>query len=134
MRSGAAANLPELSTCCATRISSLGSGPTTSSSGCTVSLQIASREVSALSYRSSFAERRIRPLQNIVEGLARRSRAQQIHLLNIPEGSLAETAYCLHLARRLEYISEPEFLELDDAVRQVFAPLAGLIRHTRETV
>ena len=69
---------------------------------------------------------------NIVEGVARRSKGQQVHFFNIAEGSLAETAYCLHVARRLGYITESEFLELDDAVRQVFAPLSGLIRHTKE--
>lgn len=69
---------------------------------------------------------------NIVEGVARRSGAQQLHFLNISEASLAEVAYCLHVARRLHYISDAEFAELDSEVQRAFAPLAGLIRRTRE--
>ncbi|MGC4085237.1 MAG: four helix bundle protein [Vicinamibacterales bacterium] len=70
---------------------------------------------------------------NIVEGVARRAAAQQLHFLNIAESSLAETAYCVHVARRLGYISQAEFVELDMEVQRVFAPLSGLLRRTKET-
>jgi len=70
---------------------------------------------------------------NIVEGVARRSAAQQRHFLNIAEASLAEAAYCLHVARRLGYIAQPEFLELDAEIQGVYAPLSGLLRHIKET-
>ncbi|MFN7981061.1 MAG: four helix bundle protein [Vicinamibacterales bacterium] len=70
---------------------------------------------------------------NIVEGVARRSPAQQLHFLNISEASLAEVAYCLHVARRLNNVTQTEYAELDAEVQRVFAPLTGLIRRTKET-
>ena len=70
---------------------------------------------------------------NIVEGMARRSVAQQLHFLNMSEASLAEVAYCVHVARRLNYITQAEYIELDAEVQRVFAPLTGLIRRTRQT-
>ena len=41
--------------------------------------------------------------------------------------SLAELGYCLHAARRLGYISEPTFNELEIDVKKAGAPLSGLI-------
>lgn len=49
------------------------------------------------------------------------------------EASLAEVAYCLHVARRLGYITSAEFTDVDTQIQRVFAPLTGLIRRTRET-
>lgn len=43
---------------------------------------------------------------NIVEGFARRYRRARLHFLNIAESSLAEVGYCIHVARRLHYISD----------------------------
>ena len=65
---------------------------------------------------------------NIVEGMARRSPRERLRFLNIAEGSLAEVAYCLHVARRLGYISDAAHADWDRHVRQVGAPLAGLRR------
>jgi four helix bundle protein len=71
---------------------------------------------------------------NIVEGFARRHRRDRLHFLNIAESSLAEVGYCIHVARRLGYISEALEGELEMDVRAVGAPLAGLIRHTRSAL
>ncbi|MFN7914223.1 MAG: four helix bundle protein [Vicinamibacterales bacterium] len=70
---------------------------------------------------------------NIVEGVARRSDAQRVHFLNMSESSLAEVAYCVHVAARLGYITTSEFNELDAEIQKVFAPLSGLLRRTKET-
>jgi four helix bundle protein len=43
---------------------------------------------------------------NIVEGVAREHRAERLQFFNIAWGSLAETGYCLHAAKRLGYIDE----------------------------
>jgi hypothetical protein len=51
--------------------------------------------------------------------------------LNISQSSLAEMGYCLHVARRLGYISEAVEAELEIEIKQVGAPLAGLIRSMR---
>ena len=70
---------------------------------------------------------------NIVEAFARRHGRDRLHFLNIAESSLAEVGYCVHAAMRLGYVSETVAGELDRDVRSVGAPLAGLVRSTRET-
>lgn len=64
---------------------------------------------------------------NIVEGFARRTPRDRLHFLHIAEGSLAELGYCIHVARRLAYVSEQTFGELEIDVKKVGAPLSGLI-------
>jgi four helix bundle protein len=68
---------------------------------------------------------------NIVEGFARRYRRERLHFLNISESSLAEVWYCLHAAKRLGYITEQHFAELERDLNRVGAPLTGLIRSTK---
>lgn len=65
---------------------------------------------------------------NIVEGMARRSHRDRLRFLNIAEASLAEVAYCLHVSKRLGYLSTPVYVEFERDVQQVGAPLVGLIR------
>ena len=65
---------------------------------------------------------------NIVEGMTRKRPGDRSRFLNIAEASLAETAYCLHAAHRLGYLSDLQYDGLDTAVRQTAAPLVGLIR------
>jgi len=65
---------------------------------------------------------------NIVEGFARRYRRARLHFLNISESSLAEVGYCLHAARRLGYINDATYEELELDIRKVSAPLSGLVR------
>ena len=48
--------------------------------------------------------------------------------MNIAQASLAEVDYCIHAARRLGYISDELAESLQVAMKQVGAPLAGLIR------
>ena len=68
---------------------------------------------------------------NIVEGFARRHKRVRLNFLNIAEASLAEVWYCLHVARRLGYISDEQFKQLETDLNRVGAPLEGLIRSTR---
>ncbi len=65
---------------------------------------------------------------NIAEGVARRTPRDQARFLNLAEASLAEVGYGLHAARRLGYISDELYAQLNLHVRQVAAPLAGLLR------
>jgi four helix bundle protein len=65
---------------------------------------------------------------NIVEGFARRQGRDRLHFLNISESSLAEVGYCIHVAGRLGYVTEVVAQEIDEQIKQVHAPLAGLIR------
>lgn len=65
---------------------------------------------------------------NIVEGSARHTDADKLHLLQTALASLAEVGYCIHAAWRLEYLSEAERKELESEIRQVSAPLRGLMK------
>ncbi len=65
---------------------------------------------------------------NIVEGVNRRSPRETQHFLHISAASLAEVHYCLHAAHRLGDVSADEHLQFEKRLRQVGAPLAGLIR------
>ena len=54
-----------------------------------------------------------------------------MNFLNISQSSLAEVGYCIHVAQRLGYLSESVAGGLETEIRQVGAPLAGLIRSER---
>ena len=64
---------------------------------------------------------------NIVEGSARHSKRDYLHFLHIARGSLAETQYYLHLARRLDFLTDRAEDELATQSRATFACLHGLI-------
>jgi four helix bundle protein len=70
---------------------------------------------------------------NIVEGFARRHRAERLHFLNIAEASLAEVAYCVHAAWRLGYITDSSRADLEKELNGVGAPSSGLIRSIRSS-
>ena len=65
---------------------------------------------------------------NIVEGSARESQKDYLHFLHIARGSLSESQYCVHLAKRLDYLTEDEFIKLSQLIKSVFARLHGLIK------
>jgi four helix bundle protein len=65
---------------------------------------------------------------NIVEGFARYSPRERAQFLRIALSSLAELSYCMHVARRLDYITVEVTKEIDLALRSVEAPLRGLVR------
>ena len=65
---------------------------------------------------------------NIVEGMARRSPADRLRFLNIAEASLAEVSYCVHASFRLDYVTRETHDQIQSAIRQVGAPLVGLMR------
>jgi four helix bundle protein len=65
---------------------------------------------------------------NIVEGASRESKRDYLHFLYIARGSLSETQYFIHLARRLKYLSDEDADTLHEQTKFVFACLHGLIR------
>jgi four helix bundle protein len=65
---------------------------------------------------------------NTAEGASRESKKDYLHFLYIARGSLAETRYFVHLARRLGYLTEREAAKLEEQARETFACLHGLIR------
>lgn len=65
---------------------------------------------------------------NIVEGSSRESKKDYLHFLYIARGSLSETQYFIHLARRLCYLSSEEADILHGQTKLTFACLHGLIQ------
>ena len=65
---------------------------------------------------------------NIVEGASRESKKDYLHFLYIDRGSLSETEYFIHLARRLGYLDEETASQLFELARRTFACLHGLIK------
>ena len=65
---------------------------------------------------------------NVVEGFGRQPGKDRLHFLQIASGSLAEVGYCLHAARRLGYLTDTTYAELELQVRQTAAPLRGLMK------
>jgi four helix bundle protein len=51
-----------------------------------------------------------------------------MRFLQIACGSLAEVGYCLHAAKRLEYLEESVYREFELRVRKTSAPLRGLMK------
>jgi len=64
---------------------------------------------------------------NIAEGSSRESLRDYLHFLYIARGSLSETQYFIHLARRLGYLATEEASKLHSQTKQAFGCLHGLI-------
>ena len=71
---------------------------------------------------------------NIVEGCGRESKKDYLHFLYIARGSLLETEYLLHLATRLEYLSQDTHSVLAANAKTAFVLLNGLIRSVEKEV
>ncbi|HEY7289393.1 MAG TPA: four helix bundle protein [Vicinamibacterales bacterium] len=69
---------------------------------------------------------------NIVEGFATSYGRRRLHFLRIARSSLAEVGYCIHVANRLGYLNDDDARTIEAQIRQVSAPLAGLIRSLSE--
>jgi four helix bundle protein len=65
---------------------------------------------------------------NIVEGSSRDSKKDYLHFLYITRGSLSETQYFVHLAKRLGYLSSNDAEALQRQTKLVFGCLHGLIK------
>lgn len=70
---------------------------------------------------------------NIVEGFARQFRKEKCHFFSIASASLAEVGYGLHAAHRLGYLTPAQYEALELRVRQVAAPLNGLMDRYRSS-
>ena len=65
---------------------------------------------------------------NIVEGSARASKKDYLHFLYIARGSLNETHYFAHLAKRLGYFDTESHAALAAQATEVARTLSGLIQ------
>lgn len=68
---------------------------------------------------------------NVVEGIARPHERDAIRFFDIASSSLSETSYGLHAATRLGYLDQAEYEKFELRLKQVSAPLQGLIRRYR---
>ena len=68
---------------------------------------------------------------NIAEGAARHSKKEFVQFLHISKGSLSELDTQLELAKRLEYLSQPDWKDVNELLERVDKMLSGLIRHLR---
>lgn len=71
---------------------------------------------------------------NIVEGSSRGTQRDYLHFLYIARGSLSESRYFVHLARRLGYLPEATAVELESQAEKTSACLHGLIKAVESQV
>ena len=69
---------------------------------------------------------------NIVEGTQRKFRKESFHFCSIASASLAEVGYGLHAARRLGYLTPTQYEVFEQKIRQIAAPLNGLMKKYRK--
>ncbi len=65
---------------------------------------------------------------NIAEGAARISSREYLHFLSIARGSLTELRYYLHLGKRLGYILDERYREVDGLADETARVLHGLMQ------
>ena len=72
---------------------------------------------------------------NIAEGARRRHKKEFLHFLDTANGSLGEVEYQLHLARRLGYFGEEEYLPLagqeDELSRTLYSLITSVEKESR---
>jgi four helix bundle protein len=66
---------------------------------------------------------------NIAEGAARQTKREFTNYLHMAQGSLSELDTQLELARRLGYLDEETWRNLDQRMERVDKMITGLIRH-----
>jgi len=71
---------------------------------------------------------------NIAEGAGREHKREYVHFLYVARGSIAETEYLLHLAKRLEYLQNNEYKELEYLRKKAAKTLHGLINSVKKRV
>ena len=66
---------------------------------------------------------------NIAEGAARQTKKEFSNFLHIAQGSLSELDTQIELARRLGFLHDTSWLDLDSRMVQIDKMITGLIRH-----
>ncbi|WP_319525825.1 four helix bundle protein [uncultured Desulfosarcina sp.] len=70
---------------------------------------------------------------NIVEGCARESQTEYLRFLEIAFGSLRELHYQYTLSKRLEYVNESNFQQVEEKMIEAEKVLGSLIRSMRKS-
>lgn len=66
---------------------------------------------------------------NIAEGAARQTKKEFTNYLHMAQGSLSELDTQVELARRLGYLDENTWRNLDERMERIDKTISGLIRH-----
>jgi len=65
---------------------------------------------------------------NIAEGSNREHKKEYLNFLYIAQGSISEIEYLLHLSKRIGYLKEKEYQEIENLRIQAAKTLFGLIK------
>jgi four helix bundle protein len=68
---------------------------------------------------------------NIADGAGRQTKKEFINYLHMAQGSLSELDTQIEIARRLGYVAEETFKDLESRMRRVDKMLSGLIRQLK---
>ena len=71
---------------------------------------------------------------NITEGASRNYKKEYLHFLHIARGSIAEVEYLLHISRRIKYLQENDYKELDVLRAETAKTLQGLITFVEKEI
>ena len=71
---------------------------------------------------------------NIVEGNIRQSKKEILQFLYISKGSLEEVKYYLLLSRDLKYMSEIDYLEVQELANECGKIISGFIKYLKSKV
>ena len=63
---------------------------------------------------------------NIAEGMSRYSNKEKGHFIEISYSSLMEVYCQLNIAKRLNYISDKELIDITEEIKNIARPLSGL--------
>ena len=69
---------------------------------------------------------------NIAEGASREHKKEYLHFLYVARGSMAEAEYLLHLSRRVGYLKDDEYIQVEDPRKEAAKTLQGLINSVRK--
>jgi len=69
---------------------------------------------------------------NIAEGASREHKKEYLHFLYVARGSIAEVEYLLHLSRRVGYLKDDEYRQVEDLRKEAAKTLQGLINSVKK--
>ena len=69
---------------------------------------------------------------NIAEGASREHKKEYLHFLYVARGSIAEAEYLLHLSRRIGYLKDDEYRQVEDLRKEAAKTLQGLINSVKK--
>ena len=69
---------------------------------------------------------------NIAEGASREHKKEYLHFLYVARGSIAEVEYLLHLSRRVGYLKDDEYKQVEDRRKEAAKTLQGLINSVKK--